>query len=80
MKLPSTLKRIEYSVFEGCSNLRSIKLPDNLEYIGKRSFMKSGLSKVQIPKTGVKAEGNAFIGCPAKESIVFRDGRVFPKD
>ena len=31
---PSTLKRIEYSVFEGCKSLRSINLPERLEFIG----------------------------------------------
>ena len=38
IELPSTLKRIEYSVFEGCKSLRSIHLPDRLEFIGQRCF------------------------------------------
>ena len=35
IELPSTLKRIEYNAFESCKNLKSIKLPEMLEYIGK---------------------------------------------
>lgn len=33
--LPSTLKRIEYSTFCECVNLKNVKLPKGLEYIGK---------------------------------------------
>ena len=36
--LPSTLKRIEYCVFKCCDNLRSISLPEKLEFIGKECF------------------------------------------
>ena len=36
--LPFTLKRIEYSAFRGCTNLKSVTLPEKLEYIGKYSF------------------------------------------
>ena len=38
IKLPSTLKRIEYSTFENCKNLKSVDLPEKLEYIGKQCF------------------------------------------
>ena len=38
VKLPSTLRRIEYGAFENCKSLKSICLPDELEYIGKYCF------------------------------------------
>lgn len=38
IELPSTLKRIEYGAFENCTNLKNIRLPNGLEYIGKRCF------------------------------------------
>lgn len=38
IELPSTLKRIEYSAFEDCKNLKSIGLPEMLEYIGEQCF------------------------------------------
>lgn len=34
IKLPFTLKRIEYSVFKNCKNLKKISLPEGLEFIG----------------------------------------------
>ena len=42
--------------------------------------MGSGLAEVQLPRAGIKAEENAFDGCSAKGSIVFRGGRVFQKE
>lgn len=38
VELPATLKRIEYSAFEGCKALKSITLPEGLEFIGKMCF------------------------------------------
>ena len=46
VKLPTTLKRIECNVFKNCKNLKNIKLPDSLEYIGTQCFFGSGLTKV----------------------------------
>ena len=41
--LPSTLKRIEYSAFKGCTDLKELTLPEGLEYIGKQCFYGSGI-------------------------------------
>lgn len=49
--LPSTLKRIEYSVFKTCTNLRSIRLPGGLEYVGKVAFSETGLRGVEFPRS-----------------------------
>ena len=35
VELPSTIKRIEYSAFANCENLKSIGFPDSLESIGE---------------------------------------------
>ena len=49
VKLPSTLKRIEYNIFSGCKNLRNICLPERLEYIGKKCFCRSALVSIRLP-------------------------------
>ena len=36
--LPSTLKRVECNAFCECVNLKNVKLPKGLEYIGNRCF------------------------------------------
>ena len=38
VELPSTLKRIEYNAFQSCKRLKSIVLPDKLEYVGECCF------------------------------------------
>ena len=38
VRLPSTLKRIEYGAFMGCESLKTAKLPDGLEYLGNECF------------------------------------------
>ena len=35
LKLPTTLKRIEYSTFKSCKNLKRVNLAGKLEYIGR---------------------------------------------
>lgn len=34
VELPSTLRRIECCAFQDCENLKSVDLPETLEYIG----------------------------------------------
>ena len=47
--LPATLKRIEYCAFQNCKHLRSIHLPEGLEYLGWNCFSQSGLESVEFP-------------------------------
>ena len=41
IRLPSTLKRIEYRTFSCCENLRSIDIPSGVECIGEKCFTDS---------------------------------------
>lgn len=43
IKLPSTLKRLEYQTFYHCDNLKSVEIPNGVECIGKECFLGSGL-------------------------------------
>lgn len=38
VKFPSTLKRIGNNAFAGCKNLRVVRFPERLEYLGKFCF------------------------------------------
>lgn len=59
VRLPATLRRLEYSVFRKCKNLKKIRLPEGLEYIGKRCFSESCLEEIIFPPSvrvvGIKA-------------------------
>ena len=79
IEMPSTLKRIEYNAFQSCKRLKSITLPDKLEYVGECCFWRSGLQEVRIPDAGVEAGEDAF-SCPAEQLLVVRDGKVFQKE
>ena len=68
VRLPSTLKKIEYCAFEDCKNLRRVTLPDELEYIGDWCFCGSGLEDTMIPK-GVKSIGDCAFKDSALEKI-----------
>ena len=80
VRLPSTLRRIEYYAFQNCRKLRSVTLSEKLEHVGQYCFWGSGLQDVQIPKAGIPVGEDAFSGCPAEQCLVVRDGRVFQKD
>lgn len=52
------------------SNLREVKLPDGLTYIGKRAFCESpDLIEVKIPSTVTKIEQSAFSECTGLKEI-----------
>ena len=70
VRLPSTLKRIEYYAFQNCKNLKKIVLPDKLEYVGQYCFWGSELQKVWIPKAEMEVGEEAFGGCPAEQNIL----------
>ena len=76
VELPSTLRQIEYNVFENCQNLKNISLPDGLTYIGERCFMDSALEGIAIPATLNDIESSAFLGCEHMKRIEFLEGRT----
>ena len=79
IELPSTLRRIEYNAFQSCKRLKSITLPDKLEYVGECCFWRGRLQKVRIPSAGVEAGEDAFSGYLMHRDFVVRDGRIFQK-
>ena len=74
VKLPSTLKRIECRTFAGCKNLKTVELPNGLEYIGKECFYESGLESVRIPSALKTIEGWTFFNCKNLKHVEFPEG------
>ena len=73
VRLPSTLRKIWCSAFEGCEDLKGIRLPSGLERIGQRCFYESGIEAVAFPPgLRVLAQG-AFCRCERLRSVCFRD-------
>ena len=71
ISLPSTLKRIEYSAFQNCKNLRIIALPKGLEKIGTMCLSESGIEQIVLPDSVMEISEGTFGCCERLKSIVF---------
>ena len=60
IKLPSTLKRIEYKAFNDCKNLKSIELPGNVDLIGNKCFSSSGIEDIFLHRIPTQISLSAF--------------------
>lgn len=74
VRLPSTLKRIEFSVFLRCVQLKTIHFPDSLEYIGTWCFGETGLERVEFPASLRTICQGAFVYCRSLVTAKFSDG------
>lgn len=70
INLPLSLKTIEAAAFEMCSNLNTLHFPKGLEYIGKGSFIGSGLKDVVLPLGLYKIDDDGFCNCHELVSCV----------
>ena len=50
VKLPKTLRRIEYNAFKDCGNLKDVLLPYGLEFIGEKAFFNTKFADVTVRK------------------------------
>lgn len=68
------MKRIEYSAFEDCKNMRHIVFPEGLVFIGKNCFRGSGLAKVITPASLRTISQGAFTDCKNLRRVVLNEG------
>lgn len=62
--VPTTVKHIGYSAFDGCAGINSITLPSSLISIGNYAFdYCTGLTKILIPQSTINIANGAFYGC-----------------
>ncbi|MBR2730788.1 MAG: leucine-rich repeat protein [Clostridia bacterium] len=67
--------------FEGCTQLMSVELPDDLESIGAGAFSGcSALETVALPDSVAVIEDGAFSDCSALSSVQFSDGLTEIRD
>ena len=72
--LPSTLRRIEYRAFHNCEKLKSISLPEGLEFIGPTCFRQSALESVKLPASLRMISQFAFAKCSNLKTVKFSEG------
>lgn len=67
---PDRITSIRDGAFSHCSSLRQIKLPPNLERLGKGVFENSGLTSLQIPDGIVSLPDRLCAGCKNLTNII----------
>lgn len=62
--LPATLKEIGAQAFLSTSQLKTIKIPENVKTIGLEAFRESGITTVKLPNSVTTIAQRAFYYCP----------------
>ncbi len=71
VKLPSTIKIIDYSAFNGCVSLSGIELPKSLETIESYAFQNcKALEEIEFPESLHTINNSAFAGTGLREVFV----------
>lgn len=71
--LPSTIQRIDQYAFYGTKNLYSINLPNNLRFIGKGAFSRSGIRNITLPPK-IRTIAHELFAHSSLESITMHEG------
>lgn len=58
----------------GCKNLKTIELPDGLEYLGECCFSETGLESVDFPASLRTVSQGSFFQCESLKSVKFAEG------
>lgn len=65
----SRLRTLGKYVFNGCSRLRSIEIPDGVERIGNECFRHSGIEEITFPSALREIGANAFDDCKNLKTV-----------
>ena len=63
IKLPTSLKSIEFGAFAMCTNLCSINIPNGVNEIGPSAFVQSGIISINVPSSVENIGIAAFSDC-----------------
>ena len=68
--LPKKLKKIPKVMFYGCTSLKEITLPTEIQEIGYMAFRDSGLESIVIPDSIEEIKYMTFRGCTQLQTVV----------
>lgn len=68
--IPSNVTVIGANIFNGCSNLTAISIPNTVTEIGLGAFAGAGLTSVRVPDSVFLIEDNAFGDCHNMKSAI----------
>lgn len=73
IELPESLQRIEDYTFQYCTQLKSIAIPDNVEYIGRNAFASSAIETFTAPSKLTEIGNYMFDGCSSLKTVTLHD-------
>lgn len=74
LKIPSTVTNIGSYMFEGCTGLKEIKLPDSLKEIWENAFARSSIREIVIPDGVTTIMPYTFRDCKELRKVVLGKG------
>ena len=74
IRIPSTVKRLEVKTFYHCNDLRTVEIPNGVEYIGRRCFQKSGVEEIVFPASMKEVGSMAFYLCERLKRVQLNEG------
>jgi len=72
--LPDTITQIGGFMFDGCSNLKAIKLPVHLEDMWQYAFTRTSIEEIEIPGTVRSIIPYTFNASKALKKVVLNEG------
>lgn len=76
----NTVSRLWNSAFTGNQTIRSVRLPDTINYFGMRTFTNSSLENINIPKSLKIIPSNTFSGCNSLKNVDFNDNSIIAEN
>lgn len=81
VEIPETVAGIPVTavcgwVFESNKNIKSVKIPDTVNYFGYGVFKNSSLESVNIPKAMKIVPNSTFSGCSNLKSVAFHENLI----
>ena len=73
IELPESLQRIEDYTFRYCTQLKSIDIPDNVEYIGRYAFESSAIETFTAPSKLTEIGNHIFFDCCSLKNVTLHD-------
>lgn len=78
--LPEKLEEIRTSLFEGCSALTTLVIPNTVTKIGKNAFKESGLTQITLPESLTTIEASAFYKTKLETITIPKNVTKIPED
>lgn len=69
IEIPSSVNTITYEAFQGCTELKTVKLNEGLKTISDSAFQETGIEEITIPSTVEEIYSYVFHKCKSLKKI-----------